>query len=218
VTLSAAGTLVLLVENAAGYANLCRLISTRVEHEDGVTLDDVARYSAGLLCLVSSADEAFLLRLREMFDTRLALEVSPHTSEDLRHARSVARLARRHRSTWRPRGCGLPLAGRALRYDILASMRTLTLSASRFRELGAGTTTYSRAEMERHFAELPQALANHAASPNAAGSIPTGDILFPIQNLPMSSARRSLRTMAHSGVERRFAHLATAASLTRLKA
>lgn len=213
VTLSSGGTLVLLVENAAGYANLCRLISTRVEHEDGVTLDDVARYSAGLLCLVANTDEAFLLRLREMFATRLALEVSPHTSEDLRRARSVAHLARRHR---------IPLAATAdahyrspderLRYDILASMRTLTLLGQPHpAKLGAGNYhLHSPAEMERHFAELPQAIANTARiAERCRFDFQLGDILFPEFKTPGGEPPAAvLRRMARSGVERRYAHLA----------
>jgi DNA-directed DNA polymerase III PolC len=213
VTLSGGGTLVLLVENAAGYANLCRLISTRVEHTDGVTLDDVARYSAGLLCLTSSADEPFLLGLREMFDARLALEVSPHTEEDLRRARAMGRLSRRHR---------IPLVATAgahyrapedrLRYDILASMRTLTLLGQPHpMKLGAGNYhLHTPAEMERHFAELPQAIANTARiAERCRFDFELGDILFPEFKTPDGETpTAALRRMARSGVERRYAHLA----------
>ncbi len=51
VTLEGGGSLVLLVENAEGYRNLCRLLTTRIEHPDGVTLDDLRRFSSGLICL-----------------------------------------------------------------------------------------------------------------------------------------------------------------------
>jgi error-prone DNA polymerase len=213
VTLSGGGTLVLLVENAAGYANLCRLISTRVEHDGGVTLDDVARHSAGLLCLTSSADEPFLLGLSEMFDARLALEVSPHTSQDPRQARAMVRLARRHR---------FPLVATASahyqapedrpRYDILSSMRTLTLLGQPHpMKLGAGNYhLHSPAEMERHFAGLPQAIANTARiAERCRFDFQLGDILFPEFKTPDGETpAAALRRMAHSGVERRYAHLA----------
>jgi DNA-directed DNA polymerase III PolC len=211
VTLSGGGAVVLLVENAAGYANLCRLISTRVAHEDGVTLDDVARYSAGLLCLTSNAGEPFLTGLREVFDARLAVEVSPHTSEDRQRARAAARLARRHR---------IPLVATAdahyrapedrPRYDILASMRTLTLLGQPHPEkLGAGNYhLHSPAEMERHFAELPQALANTARiAERCRFDFELGDILFPEFKTPDGETpAAALRRMARSGVERRYAH------------
>ncbi len=210
VTLSSGGTLVLLVEDAAGYANLCRLISTRVDHTGGVTLDDVARHSAGLLCLTSSAGEAFLLGLREMFDTRLALEVSPHRSEDARHTRAMVRLARRHR---------FPLVATAgahyrapedrLRYDILSSMRTLTLLGQPHpMKLGAGNYhLHSPAEMERHFADLPQAIANTARiAERCRFDFELGDILFPEFKTPDGETpEAALRRLARCGVERRYA-------------
>ena len=46
VTLAGGGSLVLLVENAVGYYNLCRLLSTRIEHPDGVTPEDLNLCSA----------------------------------------------------------------------------------------------------------------------------------------------------------------------------
>ena len=55
VTLAGGGSLVLLVENAEGYRNLCRLLSTRVEHPDGVTPDDLNRFRGGLICLCGTA-------------------------------------------------------------------------------------------------------------------------------------------------------------------
>lgn len=212
VTLAGGGAVLLLVENAAGYGNLCRLISTRVAHESGVTLDDVARYSAGLLCLTSNAGETHLLGLREVFGARLAVEVSPHTNEDMQRARAAARLARRHR---------IPLAATAdahyrapedrPRYDILAAMRTLTLLGQPHPDkLGAGNYhLHSPAEMERRFAELPQALANTARiAERCRFDFELGDILFPEFKTPDGETHAAaLRRMAQSGVERRYGHL-----------
>jgi error-prone DNA polymerase len=147
VTLDDQTTLVLLVENARGYSNLCRLLTTRIDHSAGVTREDVARFATGLICLAgprSAPAAAFrqnrppepsLRWLQEVFPGRLALELTPHHDDDLRIARLFAETARRLR---------IPIvAGVAthylspddrLCYDILASMRTLTLLNQRHPE------------------------------------------------------------------------------------
>ena len=73
VTLEGGGTLVLLVENAEGYRNLCRLLTTRIEHPGGVTLDDLHRFRAGLICLCGTARPEY----REIYGRNFALAISP---------------------------------------------------------------------------------------------------------------------------------------------
>jgi DNA polymerase III alpha subunit len=71
VTVEGGGSPVLLVENAEGYRNLCRLLTTRIEHPDGVTLDDVRRSSVGLICLCATVSPD----CREIFGKNFALEI-----------------------------------------------------------------------------------------------------------------------------------------------
>ncbi len=213
VTLAGGGSLILLVENAGGYANLCRLISVRATRASGVTLEDVARYGQGLICLTEAVDEPFLQELREIFQSRMALQVAPHTPEHLRCARVAARLGRR---------LGIPLVAAAathyrapqdrLRYDILASMRTLTLlSQPHPDKLGPGNYhLHSPAEMERRFEGLPQALANtERIAERCRYDFQLGEILLPEFKPPGGETPAAcLRRLALEGAGRRYAHLA----------
>ncbi|RPI18023.1 MAG: PHP domain-containing protein, partial [Acidobacteriales bacterium] len=73
VTVEGGGSPVLLVENAEGYRNLCRLLTTRIEHPGGVTLDDLNRFRAGLICLCGTARPEY----RETFGRNFALAIAP---------------------------------------------------------------------------------------------------------------------------------------------
>ena len=155
VTIEGGGTLVLLVENAEGYSNLCRLLTTRIEHPDGVTVDDLNLFRAGLICLCGAEGPAY----REIYGPNFAFEISPHNAEDLRRARSLAALGRRLR---------IPVVATAhahyrapedrLFYDILASMRTLTmLSQAHPEKHGAGAFhLHPPRKMKRLLRDLPR--------------------------------------------------------------
>jgi DNA-directed DNA polymerase III PolC len=199
VTLAGGGSLVLLVENADGYRNLCRLLSTRIEHPDGVVPDDVQRFSAGLICLGGPASRPY----RETFGRNFALEISPGD-------RGPAALGRRLR---------IPLVATVhthyrtpddrLFYDVLASMRTLTMLKQAHPEKhGEGDYHFhSPEEMERHFRDLPQAIENtHRIAERCRFDFELGDILFPPFPVPAGETPAGvLRRMAQEGVERRYA-------------
>ncbi len=199
VTLAGGGSLVLLVENAGGYRNLCRLLSTRIEHPDGVTLEDLHLHRAGLICLCGTAS----LEYREIFGRNFALEISPGD-------RGLAALGRRLR---------IPLVATVhahyrapddrLFYDILASMRTLTmLSQAHPEKHGAGNYhLHSPEEMARCFRDLPQAIENtRRIAERCRFDFELGDILFPPFAVPAGETPAGvLRSMALAGVERRYA-------------
>ena len=191
-------TPVLLVENAEGYRNLCRLLTTRIEHPDGVTLDDLNRFRAGLICLCGTANPEY----REIYGQNFALEVSPGNL-------ALAALGRRLR---------IPVVATAhahyrrpedrLFYDILASMRTLTmLSQAHPEKHGAGNYhLHSPGEMKQHFRSLPQAIENtQRISERCQFDFELGDILFPPFPVPDGDTPRGLlRRMAREGIERRY--------------
>ncbi len=189
VTLPDKSTLVLLVENARGYRNLCRVITA------GAGDETLGEYCEGLICLAgprssvaeavrrNEAPELALQKLRERYGRSLALEISPHNDEDLRVARLFAELSRRER---------IPLtttvdthylsAEDRLQYDILQSMRTLTLLNQRHPEkLPAGRHHWHTEEdMSRYFGALPQAMANTARiAERCQFDFELGDIRFP---------------------------------------
>lgn len=216
-------TLGLLVENAAGYRSLCRLLSTLAHNPEGVHWEDVVRWREGLICLLGPASEpAELVRsnqaeaaarriaeYREVYGRNLALEISPHQEDDLRLSRAFAALGRRLR---------VPLVATAdahyrepearLSYDILSSMRTLTLlSQSHPEKLGPGRYhLHSPEEIERHFGALRQAIENtQRIAERCRYDFELGDIRFPRFPLPEGeSAAALLRRLAEEGVRRRY--------------
>jgi error-prone DNA polymerase len=104
-----AGLLWLLVEDRAGYRNLCRLLTAgalgRPKGAAAVTWDDLAAHAGGLHCLAGGADgplagadaERALRRLRAIFGARLAIDVHRHRERaGERLLRRLADLAAAH--------------------------------------------------------------------------------------------------------------------------
>lgn len=218
VTIEDGSTLVLLVENARGYSNLCRLLTTRIDHPNGVTWDDVGRYGHGLICLAGARSalarairrnqppEPELRRLRDLFDRNLALEISPHSDDDLRLARLMAELARRHKVALAA-GADAHYLDQSdrLRFDILQSMRTLTmLNQPHPDKLPAGRHHFHTPdEMARYFGSLPQAIENtQRIAERCQFDFELGDIHFP--EFPCADAVAELRARTRKGVERRY--------------
>src|SRR5438132_84404 len=110
VAVAGAGSLWLLVEERAGYKNLCRLLTAgalgRVKGEALVTWAEVEEHAAGLHCLAGGAEgplagadaAANLPRLQRLFGARLAVDVHRHGERGgERLARRLADLAAAHR-------------------------------------------------------------------------------------------------------------------------
>lgn len=237
VGLADGSAVVLLVENAAGYRNLCRLLRAGASpHEPqrrgvdtagrsaSATFESLASRSEGLICLLGTASAAALsirrndgaveqriAAYRDVFGRNLALAVSPHNEDDLRLSRVFATLGRRLQ---------IPLAATAeahyrhpgdrLPYDILASLRTMTLlQQSHPGKLGAGNYhLHSPAEMERHFGGLPEALEyTQRLAERCQFDFQLGDIRFPGFPVQGSSAQALLRKLGHEGIRRRYGSL-----------
>jgi DNA-directed DNA polymerase III PolC len=218
VTVEDGSTVVLLVENARGYSNLCRLLTTRIEHPSGVTWADVGVFGEGLICLAGPRSalaravrrnqpaEGELDRLRDIFGRNLALEIAPHHDEDLRLARLFAELARRNKValTTGVDAHYLDESDR-LRFDILQSMRTLTmLNQPHPEKLAAGRNHFhTPEEMTRYFGSLPQAMANTVRiAERCQFEFELGDIHFP--KVPCADAVAELRARTRKGLERRY--------------
>ncbi len=98
------GRVVLLVENAGGYANLCELISVAqmrgAKHDARLRMDDFAGRADGLIALSGGAlpTEAAVAAMREHFGERYYLELQHHlTDEDAERCERIVALARRMR-------------------------------------------------------------------------------------------------------------------------
>ncbi len=205
IRVAAGHSLVLLVENAAGYRNLCRLLTAMPESLEERPVD-------GLICLYgprNPAAEAVIARYRERFGRNFALEISPHHQDDLRRARAFVEISRRLR---------IPLVATAEAhyleprdrpaYDILAAMRTLTLLGQQHPEKLPAAGHYhlqTAGEIGRSFAELPQALANtRAIAERCRFDFPLGDILFPEFPTGDEAPIAMLRRLAEDGLARRY--------------
>ncbi|HJW13846.1 MAG TPA: PHP domain-containing protein, partial [Thermoanaerobaculia bacterium] len=173
--------LTLLVENRAGYKNLCRLITAgaagKPKGETSVTWEQVAEHAGGLHCL-TGGDEGpvaralarsgldsgreTLARLAAIFPGRLHVEVGRHRLREEEHRnQALVELAGRSR---------LPLvASNGARYarakdkelhDVLTSIRNHTTLDAAGRLLAAGRERHLKgaAEMSELFADQPEAL------------------------------------------------------------
>jgi len=155
----------LLVETREGYQNLCRMV-TRMKlrakkGEGAVTLEEMAEFARGLVCITRHPDE----RLLDMFGrANVYAEIQRHYHRE-EEARNQAIMDRARR-------LGIPLvatngpayatpAHREL-LDVFTCVRNhVTLAAAgRMLELNSERHVKGPAEMARLFADLPEAIAN----------------------------------------------------------
>src|SRR5579863_6665299 len=155
----------LLAETREGYRNLCRLV-TRMKlrarkGEGAATLEELAEFSRGLICLTRHPDE----RLADIFGRhQLYAELQRHHHRD-EEARNQAIAAR-------ARSLGIPVvATNAPSYAVPAQRELLDVftcvrnhvtlaAAGRLLERNAERHVKTPEEMARLFADLPEALAN----------------------------------------------------------
>ena len=174
-----------LVESAAGYRNLCRLLTTgalgRPKGQARVSWDLIAEHAAGLRCLTGGEDGVVardlavggpdaarraLERLTVWFGGRVHVELQRHKLREEEHRnRALLDLARKLR---------LPLvATNGVRYarredkplhDILTSIRHHTTLDAAGALLGSHRERHLKnaAEMARLFSDLPEAVAASA--------------------------------------------------------
>ena len=155
----------LLAETREGYRNLCRLV-TRMKlrakkGEGAATLEELAEFSQGLICLTRQPDER-LLGIFGKYNVYAELQRHYHREEEARN-QAIVESARR---------LGIPLvATNGVAYatpperellDVFTSVRNhVTLStAGRLLERNSERHVKTPAEMTRLFADLPEATAN----------------------------------------------------------
>ena len=209
-------TVVLLVENDAGYANLCRLVSLHQLRAEPLTIIDLCEHAAGLIALITpssersdrAAAERSLADLREAYADRLFLTLSLHRRTDLPELRL--------RAAWADR-LNLPViatcASRCLRRDqmttlrALASIGTLTLLDQPHPDKPAGTYHLRTCEeMLRLFARRPDALSSTLAVADRCNfKLDLDRSRFPAFDSPDGrTATEHLRDLGEAGCRRRY--------------
>jgi DNA polymerase-3 subunit alpha len=198
--LAEGGALVLLAQDQAGYANLCRLVTLRhTTHTVGLTLDDLAAHAAGLVALTGGRDgvlsgddpptEARAGALAAIYGReRCFVELQLVEEEDGARVFGLARLARRLElpavATHDVRYLALD---DALLYAVLHAMRTGTRLAAETR--WPDRSLPSEDAMRRRFADYPDALANTARVAAVCDfELPLGGRHFPVLELPPGRA------------------------------
>ncbi len=225
----AATRLTLLVENRAGYRNLCRLITAgalgKPKGETAVSWDEVAAHAEGLHCLTGGAEgpaalalassgleaaDGTLARLAALFPGRLHVELQRHRLRGEEHRnQALVDLARRKR---------LPLlATNGVRYarardkelhDVLTAIREHTTLDAAGSLLAAERERHFKdaREMAALFADLPEAI-DGAADLAKRLDFTLADLgyRFPDYPLPPGETPASyLRQIAWNGARTRF--------------
>ena len=155
----------LLVETREGYRNLCRLV-TRMKlrakkGEGAATLEELAEFARGLICLTRHPD-ARLLEIFGQHNVYAELQRHHHRQEEARN-QAIVECAR---------GLGMPLvatngvayatAERRELLDVLTCVRQKTTleTAGRLLERNSERYVKTPARMARLFADLPEAIAH----------------------------------------------------------
>jgi error-prone DNA polymerase len=201
----------LLAASREGYQNLCRLV-TRMKlrapkGEGAATLEELAEFSRGLICLTAHPDE----RLLDIFGKHaLCAELQRHHSrEEEAHTQYVVERARR---------LGIPIvatnnpayaipAQREL-LDVFTCIRhKVTLAtAGRLLERTSERHVKAPAEMARLFADLPEAIAN-TREISARLDFTLADLGYEFPRYPVAEGETQmslLRKLADEGARRRY--------------
>lgn len=209
------GRVTLLVENAEGYRNLCRLLSvrarrhTRFQDEAALGVEDLARHARGLICLTGTDGDPNCDLYREIYGRNLAFALSFHNEEDRRRSRILLNGARRLRVPTvlaQDVHHGQRDEGEALRWEVLASMRTLTLMGQEHAAKRPPGQYHlpRREEIEREMKELRQTIDNTwAVAERCQFDFTLGDLCFPRYESPRP-AMEELRALAEAGLGWRY--------------
>jgi error-prone DNA polymerase len=154
----------LLVENREGYRNLCRLV-TRMKlrakkGEGAATLDELAEFSKGLICLTRHPDE----RLIEVFGKRnvyAEIQRHYHREEEERNQAIVERAHSLGIPVVASNGPAYAVPAQRELLDVFTCVRNkVTLeTAGRMLERNCERHVKTPAEMARLFADMPGAVA-----------------------------------------------------------
>ena len=223
------GILTLLALDSTGWRSLCRLSSALESDETVLPFEKLAQETAGLLCLTGGVRgilmkllasgqkrtaSALLSSLRALFPDRLYIELQKHGPEDGELVAGLSELAQHNQlPVTATHDIHYRSADQAALQRVLAAIRVIhPLTLLTLEEVAPpGAHFLSPAEMIRHFADFPQALAGtQEAADRCRLELPLGIPHFPEVELPAGlTAIDVLRQKAEAGAERLYGQITT---------
>lgn len=216
------GVITLLAMDMAGWRSLCRISSSLEGDNDRLPYERLANETAGLLCLsggkrgtlarlVATGQrpeaEAWLSRLRELFDDRLYIELQVHTAEDTELCASLATIAHRlHLHTVATHDIHYLRPDQAHLQQVLTAIRVI----QPLKELDPAATAPPQAEfispqgMMERMPNFPRALeATQEVAERCSLQLPLGKLHFPEITLPEGiTGEELMRQKAEAGAIR----------------
>src|SRR5579871_2342252 len=201
----------LLVKSREGYCNLCRLV-TRMKlrakkGEGAATLEELAEFSKGLICLTRHPDE----RLLEIFGKHnlyAELQRHYHREEEARNQAIVERARRLGIPLVATNGVSYATPPQRELLDVFTCIRNkVTLAtAGRLLERNSERHLKTPAEMALLFADLPEAIANTLEiSSRLEFTLADLGYEFPRYPVPPGETQMSfLRKLANEGARLRY--------------
>ena len=230
---------VLLVQSETGYKNLMALNSCLYLRDDGqpphITIEELARHNAGLICLTGGADgplgqfiqkgqkheaDALLEQLITVFESRLYIELQRHPSEDglpqkesitesafiqMAYARDIPLVA--------TNDVYFPNSRFFAAHDALLCIGEGAYVDQQTPRRSVTSQHYfkSPGEMETLFADLPEALENTVEiARRCAFKARTHEPILPKY---ADDETQTLRTQAHAGLKKRLSEIEAVAPI-----
>ena len=201
----------LLVATRAGYRNLCRLI-TRMKlrakkGEGAATLEELAEFSKGLICLTSHPDER-LLDIFGQHNVYAELQRHYHREQEARNQAIIERAQRLRIPLVATNGVAYATPPQRELLDVFTCIRQkVTLAtAGRLLERNSERHVKTPAEMVRLFADLPEAIAN-TLEISARLEFTLADLGYEFPRYPVPGGETMisfLRKLVDEGARRRY--------------
>jgi error-prone DNA polymerase len=195
----------LLVESREGYRNLCRLV-TRMKlrakkGEGAATLEELAEFSRGLICLTRHPDE----RLLEIFgrgNVYAELQRHYHREEEAENQAILDRARSLGIPVIATNGVAYAMAPQRELLDVLTCVRNhVTLAtAGRLLERNSERHVKTPAEMARLFADLPEAIAR-TVEVSARLQFTLADLGYEFPRYPVPEGHTQMSFLRHLAEE-----------------
>lgn len=206
--------LAFLVRTRSGYQNLCKLI-TRMKlrspkGEGSVAFEELEEFAEGLVCLTGAHFEIAeqLARIYGRENVYVELQRHHHREEEARNQAAVETARRLGLALLATNGVAYATADDRELLDVLTAIRNHVTIEEAGRLLSMNSERYlkSPAEMERLFADLPEAIANtEELAARLDFSLEDLGYEFPRYPVPNGGTMAEfLRERAHEGMLRRY--------------